>query len=275
MTRTKILLLAANPGDTDHLRLRKEIDRIREGLSLGENKERFEVVEKWAVSMEHITMALTEHKPQIVHFSGHGEPGGILLQHEDGNAVLMDKAALVRLFGICKDDTKCVLLNACYSDAYAKDIAEHIDDVIGMQDVIQDEDAIKFSLVFYNSLSNGKNIDDSFELALTAIPAAAHIPAIRKKTGASGFYRLDDTDCKHLDIPFLVVAMTRPEADELFLNAQPGELKKIIAGIAGEQNIDDFTAGLLERYGAERLNWKPFWKETQTIKTLVRQSLDT
>ena len=65
---TKILILAANPIDTKRLRLRKEVDKIREGLNRGKNRDQFDIVVEWAANTEHLSSALNNHKPQIVHF---------------------------------------------------------------------------------------------------------------------------------------------------------------------------------------------------------------
>ena len=49
---------------------------------------------------------LESFEPDIVHFSGHGSDASeIILQDEDGNAVLVEPEALSNLFGLLVDNT--------------------------------------------------------------------------------------------------------------------------------------------------------------------------
>jgi hypothetical protein len=79
----KILILAANPSNTDRLRLDREVRDIEEGLIRAQQRDCFEVIQRWAVSFRDLQRAILELNPQIVHFSGHGtREDGLVL--EDG-----------------------------------------------------------------------------------------------------------------------------------------------------------------------------------------------
>lgn len=81
---------------------------------------------------------LNEHKPHIIHFSGHGSPNGEIILVDDnlvdGNRVPkpISPEALRRLFQVVANSTKVVLLNACYSQIQAEAIKDFVDCVIGM-----------------------------------------------------------------------------------------------------------------------------------------------
>jgi len=64
---------------------------------------------------------------------------------------------------------KCVVLNACYSEAQADAIAEHIDYVVGMKEAIGDEAAIKFAVGFYDALEAGRNFETAYKFGCSAI----------------------------------------------------------------------------------------------------------
>ena len=70
--------------------------------------------------------------------------------------------ALKELFSLVSSDTKCVVLNACYSHVQAQAISQHIDYVIGMKHAISDSAAIAFAVGFYQALGGGRTIVDAF-----------------------------------------------------------------------------------------------------------------
>ena len=74
MDPIKILILTANPKipDYDPLRLDAEVRRIEEALQRSRYRDRFEIAIKLAVRTIDLTRALLDHRPQIIHFSGHG-----------------------------------------------------------------------------------------------------------------------------------------------------------------------------------------------------------
>ena len=88
--------------------------------------------------------ALLDFNPEIVHFCGHGlGDDGLVLENDPGLAQLVPTEALANLFKrFATRGLECVVLNACYSEIQAKEIAEHIDYVVGMSSGIGDDAAI-------------------------------------------------------------------------------------------------------------------------------------
>ncbi|AEE53345.1 CHAT domain-containing protein [Haliscomenobacter hydrossis] len=169
-SKKTILFLAANPQDTQPIRLDKEIREIEEGLRRSEKREVFKLVQKWAVRIPDLRRAFLDEKPNIIHFSGHGSSyGRIILEDEIGNSKEIPPKAIGNLFSLFKDDIECVLLNACYSESQAQEIAKYIPFVIGMNDAIPDRAAIEFSSAFYDAIGNGKDIEFAFRLAQISI----------------------------------------------------------------------------------------------------------
>ncbi|MEM6450316.1 MAG: AAA-like domain-containing protein [Cyanobacteria bacterium P01_D01_bin.105] len=169
MGPTKILILAANPSNTTQLRLPEEVREIQEGLALSEGREQFEVISQWAVRPDDLRRSLLKHKPQIVHFSGHGaDQQGLVFENESGQSTMVQARTLAKLFKLCPG-VKCVVLNACYSKTQSRAIAKHVDYVIGMSKAIGDRAAIKFAVGFYDALGYGRPIAEAFEFGLLAI----------------------------------------------------------------------------------------------------------
>jgi len=171
----RVLFLASSPLDQGRLRLDKEVREVREGLKRSTNRDSFELIPWFAAKITDLRRGLLDDSPQIVHFAGHGDDDGILVEGDNGRAVQVPVDALADLFELCQRHVECVILNACQSEAQAKAIAEHIPYVIGMSAGIKDQAAIEFAVGFYDALGAGREIEEAFRFAKNAI-ALAGIP---------------------------------------------------------------------------------------------------
>ncbi|NER25706.1 MAG: CHAT domain-containing protein [Symploca sp. SIO1C2] len=166
----KILILTANPKNTDKLRLDEEVREIQVSLELAKKREQFEVVSRWALRVDDLPRALLAHEPKIVHFSGHGAgENGLAVENSSGQIQLVSTESLAGLFELFKDKIDCVVLNACYSETQAEAIHQHIDCVVGMNKAIGDRAAIKFAVGFYDALGAGKSYTDAYKFGCNAI----------------------------------------------------------------------------------------------------------
>lgn len=166
----KILILAANPKNTEKLRLDEEMREIQAGLERARKREQFEIIARSAVRPDDLRRALLDYEPQIVHFSGHGAGNqGLALEDNTGQAKLVSAESLARLFKLFKDKVECVLLNACYSEVQAEAIHQHVDYVIGMSQAIGDKAALEFAVGFYDALGAGRAFEDAYEFGRNAI----------------------------------------------------------------------------------------------------------
>ncbi len=166
----KILFLAANPIDAVWLRVGEESRAIDEALRKTKFRDEFQIEKHFAVRVGDLTALLLRYQPDIVHFSGHGnEQNEIILEDDTGNAAPLSLNILEEMFAILQDNIRCVILNACYSEAQAEAIAQHIDCVIGMSNAISDTASIAFTESFYQALGYGRDIQSGFELACLQI----------------------------------------------------------------------------------------------------------
>lgn len=171
--KIKILFLAANPTDTARLRLGEEVRAIDQALLQAKYRDAFDLEQAHAVRVADLEGLLMRHDPHIVHFSGHGASSGeILLQDDAGRASPVPPPALANVFSLLKDNVRCVVLNACFSQAQAEAIAQHIDCVVGMSEEIGDGDARAFAAAFYGALAYGRSVKTAFELGRNRIDLA-------------------------------------------------------------------------------------------------------
>jgi hypothetical protein len=166
----KILILASNPRKD--LNLDDEIRLLRSVIERARDRSQFEIVSEMGVRVGDLQWFLMRHKPQIVHFCGHGGgEEGLIFKMDGGGEQWVQADALANLFGLdpIRSHVKCVLLNACYSEKQADAIVSRIHYVVGMSHAIQDNAAIAFTKGFYLALGEGCSIDDAFEFGRNAI----------------------------------------------------------------------------------------------------------
>jgi hypothetical protein len=111
-------------------------------------------------------------RPQIVHFCGHGEEEGLVLEDKIGNKKLVDCQALAELFELLSkrpDRVECVILNTCYSEVQAEAITRHVPYVIGTNKAIGDKAAIEFTAGFYTALGAGESYEFAYNMGCNKI----------------------------------------------------------------------------------------------------------
>lgn len=162
--RVRLLFLAANPATTTRLGLDEEARAIKNKIRAAEHRDAFEFITEWAVRPDDLLQALNEHRPHIVHFSGHGSGSEeLIFAGDDGAAKSVGPHALGRLFLALADNIRIVVLNACWSSGLAQTIAESVDCVIGMRQAIGDRAAMQFAASFYRALAFGRSVQNAFE----------------------------------------------------------------------------------------------------------------
>lgn len=196
----KVLFLASNPDSTQALNLDEEIRSITEKLRASEYRDVLELVSLWAVRPDDLLQALNQHKPQIVHFSGHGsQQGEIILMDKNRQIQPVSASAIKMLFTTLKDNIRVVVLNACYSQTQATAISEVIDCVVGMDKAVGDDAAITFAASFYRAIGFGRSVAEAFDQGKTAIMLEgipeSNTPHLLTRAGidASAVFLLDNT----------------------------------------------------------------------------------
>lgn len=168
-TYSNILLLTSSPSDQNSIQVYKELRKIEEHISSSKFRDKISLNMKVAVKPETISKAMLDYSPDIVHFSGHGDVDGITIENDEGTSVFFPVEGLERLFSLFTDTTKCVCLNSCYSEEQARAISKQGVYVIGMNDSIDNDAAISFSMGFYQAIGAGKDIPFAFNLGMVLI----------------------------------------------------------------------------------------------------------
>ena len=172
MGKIKILFLAANPIATNPLQLGREAREIEEKLRGTKERDKLELITKWALRPDDLQQYLLEHRPHVVHFSGHGSDSNeLILEDENGKPKPLGQPALLALFRALKDNIRMVVLNACFSRHQAEAITELIDCAIGMNRAIGDQAAITFAASLYRALGFGRSVKTAYDLGKASLLA--------------------------------------------------------------------------------------------------------
>jgi hypothetical protein len=167
--KIKVLFFAADPMESNRLRLDREVRNVAERLRMSEYRDSVALESRWAVRPGDLLQALNEIKPRVVHFSGHGSEAELLFEDEVGNPKPVSKEDITRFIALGSGHARVVIFNACHSRDQAEAAAEHVDVAIGMNAPIGDETAIRFAEQFYSAIGFGASAKHAFDQALNRI----------------------------------------------------------------------------------------------------------
>jgi hypothetical protein len=179
--RIQILFVSASPWKNSRILVDEEAREISERIHEGPYRDRFEFFNHPATRPGDLQKLLLRHRPQIVHFSGHGtKEEKIILGGRFGRGKTVERHGLADVFSLYNNHVRLVLLNACFTKAQARSVSEIVDYSIGTGKGIGDKASVAFAGAFYRALGFGKSVRDAFEsataeLALTKMPRSRGI----------------------------------------------------------------------------------------------------
>lgn len=189
----KVLILAANPPDTETLRIDQEIREIQKTIRSGKDRDNIEVSIRLAVDPADISQALLDDEPRLVHFAGHGggPEGSIAAEDDYGLAHVIPVDGLVDLFRTFGRSVDCILVNACDTELLVWELSAVVPYAIGMRQSVGDRSSIRFSAGFYQALAAGKSIEEAFQLGvimlkMTPVGSDASAPVLFRRDLPSG-----------------------------------------------------------------------------------------
>jgi tetratricopeptide (TPR) repeat protein len=187
MQTVKVLFLTAHPTSTNRQAIEEETRAIEQKVRAAEHRDVLILQSHWAVRSDDLLHLLNQHRPQIVHFRGHGSPGELCLVGIDGQVRPVSTRALEALFATLRDNIRLVFLNGCSSQEQALALVTTIDCVVRMKESIYGDAAAVFASSFYRALGFGRSIQEAFEQGRTALllegSSEENVPELLVKNG--------------------------------------------------------------------------------------------
>jgi hypothetical protein len=181
----KVLFLGISPIDLSPIDVRAELGAIRRMLKKSQAGRSVEV--KGVRASGDLVQTMQDFKPDVVHISSHGNPGGLYFQDRACQSYVVPAKAVTELFRILGQDVKCVFLNACYSRGQAAIIRRYVQTTIGMAAPIFDHSAIALAATFYGAAGDGRSVRDAFDLARLSVEfrqfPGANVPRLLTRKG--------------------------------------------------------------------------------------------
>jgi hypothetical protein len=186
----RVLYLTANPEAVDsttvnpdgsvvtisrYLRLDREVREILQTLRGAKYRDLVTVEHRPAATSDDLIDALNDVRPHLVHFSGHGWTGGIVLDDGDlehPREVPVEFDLLARVLAATSTPPRVLVLNACDTLAGSSLLLPAVPVVIAMADSIDDTAAIVFARRFYAAIASAQPVGVALEQARAAMQLA-------------------------------------------------------------------------------------------------------
>ncbi len=166
-TVKKILILSANPQKAELPNRTEEIKTIRAVLkkAFADSGNSIEINSVPGIDATNLSQELSAIKPYIIDIFG-SEAGieSLVIEQPFNDAGAKNEKTIGEFFEFYTDRIECVILNGCYSDSQAKEIAQHISFVIGINRKLEDTEIIKFLDDFYYHLGSKETIELSYKI---------------------------------------------------------------------------------------------------------------
>jgi hypothetical protein len=174
--RLDVLYLMANPIRHHSLRVDAEVSKVSEEIRRSRFRDNIRLHQSPAANLDAIIRGLNDHRPRIVHFSGHGNSAG--LAGDDGG-IKRTKTKFVTFDILGKalratdSPPDVVVLNACGSAGARGALLGSAKAIVVMQDSITDIAAVAFATKFYGAIASGQSLKAAYEQGVLAVESVS------------------------------------------------------------------------------------------------------
>src|SRR6266487_66093 len=168
-----VLLIFANPRDTEPLQLAREERAIRNAIISSRYHDQIKITSLPAATVDDLHRVLLEDTFQIIHFAGHGTIDSIIMEDEQGRSYPVPHQHLVSLFTSQALSLRCLIFTAMYTVSLGEQLSSSIPLTIAIKNAITDRGALEFSKAFYRAIGAGKSIENAYQEGCIHLAIAA------------------------------------------------------------------------------------------------------
>lgn len=174
--RLNVLYLTANPDQAHSLRVEAEVRQVQDPVRGSIYRDNISLEYRPAADLDSLINGLNDHRPGIVHFSGHGYDGGIAVDSPNVGRVPVKTVSFQLLSkALSATDTppEIVVLNACKSVGARRAFLPPAKVIIVMRDSVSDLAATAFAAKFYAAVAAGQSVKSAFAQGKVAVETAS------------------------------------------------------------------------------------------------------
>jgi hypothetical protein len=167
-----VLYLTANPDRKRSLRVDAEVRHVQDAIRGSVYRDNISVEYRPAANLDSLIKGLNDHRPGIVHFSGHGYKGGIAVDNPEvarRRVKAVSFGLLAKAISATDTPPEVIVLNACKSGGARKAFLPPAKVVVVMRDSISDLAAVAFATKFYAAIAAGQSVKSAFAQGKVAI----------------------------------------------------------------------------------------------------------
>lgn len=170
--KLQVLYLTANPDKANYMRVDAEVRQVQDAVRGSVFRDNISLEYRPAADLKSLVDGLNDYRPRIVHFSGHGNSGGIAV---DDLAVgkrpvkTVSFELLAKALNATDAPPDIVVLNSCKSASARKAFLPPAKAIIVMRNSISDLAATNFAVAFYAAVAAGQSVKSAFAQGTVAI----------------------------------------------------------------------------------------------------------
>jgi hypothetical protein len=170
--RLNVLYLTANPDDAHSLRVDAEIRQVQSAVRGSAYRDNISLEYRPAADLDSLIEGLNDHRPRIVHFSGHGYDGGIAVDSPKVGKRPVKTVSfklLAKALSATDDPPEIIVLNSCRSAGARKTFLPPAKIIIVMRESVSDLAATAFAAKFYAGIAAGQSVKAAFAQGKIAV----------------------------------------------------------------------------------------------------------
>lgn len=164
--RLNVLYLTASPDPAAPLRVDAEVREVQQEIRGSIFRDKIKIEYRPAADLDSLIDGLNDLRPQIVHFSGHGNEGGVAT--DTGRvrkpvAKMVSFDLLAKALNATDHPPQVIVLNSCNSSSAKTVLLPAAKIVIAMQASVTDVAATAFAVKFYAAIASGQSVNAAFK----------------------------------------------------------------------------------------------------------------